>query len=100
LKYKIEILKGTNAQGASGAVSVVWKTLYNTMADVEYNTGNKGEQNNETFSSQSIKIKIRHKAGIDETLRVKMEGRVYKIAFVNPLVFRRVLQLSLELVNE
>lgn len=100
LKYAVLFEQKTIVRDDYGSEQEAWTSFLNIKADVEYQGGTKSENGNELFSSQQLKIKVRYYEGTTETMRVTLMNKHYRIVFINPLVFRKVLQLTIELMNE
>ena len=100
LRNKIQILGKTVEKDAYGSEKETWSILNIVRADVRYKSGGKQVSDNEIFNSQSIEINIRYIPGLNETMRVSLNDRLYKIVFIDEPEYRRALRINVERISE
>jgi phage head-tail adaptor, putative, SPP1 family len=100
LKQIIEIQAKTIIKDEYGADVETYLPFLTTRCDVRYKTGTKQLSEMEIFNDQTLEFNIRYRSGIDETMRIKFNGRLYKIVFINEIEYRKSLQIVGERLQE
>lgn len=101
MKYRVTLIKKTVVSDTDfNSQKETWTPYRTVFAAIKYKSGTKQMTDSELFNSQAIEVNIRYIPGIDETWRIEFNGHKYKILFINETVFRAVLTLSVEKLQE
>ena len=81
------------------------KTVYvpyikNTRARVDWNNGNRTDVNNEIFYAYVVQFTVRAYHVIDDYMRIKWNGKYYRILNIIPDNHGQEIKIEAELVNE
>ena len=86
-----------NEYGANG---VIWNTKITTRANVQFQNGNRINENNEVVYTNLISFTIRIYHNVDEKDRIEWNGKSYKIISIEPNKAKQFLTIKTELINE
>nr|DAJ20154.1 MAG TPA: putative head tail adaptor [Siphoviridae sp. ctTYz13] len=86
-----------NEYGANG---VNWIDKITTRANVQFQSGNRINENNEVVFTNLISFTIRIYHNIDEKDRIEWNGKSYKIISIEPNKPKQFLTIKTELINE
>jgi SPP1 family predicted phage head-tail adaptor len=100
LKEQIQILQPIIQKTESGVNKTSWEPYYTTRASVQHNGGSRGTENNELFYSINKTFIVRHYVPVVEKMRIKYEGKNYKIISIIPNKYYNDKEINTELVNE
>ena len=84
LRFLITILQPTSVKSGLGSKDKTWTEFKLTKCDVKFKTGDKNVVDNQFTNGKSVDFIIRYNVQITDQMRVKYEGNVYKIIFINP----------------
>ena len=84
LRYPIDILQATKTKGLSGESVPVWSLFCSTKSNVLFKSGDKKISDNQFINGRVVDFTIRYNILITEQMRVKYEGNIYKVIFINP----------------
>ena len=87
-------------QNGYGANNVEWNNYITTKASINYNNGNRVNDNNEiTFAYQvSFIIRVYHQ--INERMRIIWQGQKYRILSIEKDKQKQKITIRTELINE
>lgn len=100
LKYSIEILKSTEVINEFGEREETWETAIETKADAISKSGTRINDVHELVPFYSVEFRIRKYHPVDENMRVKFGGRLYRILAVIPTTEKAMKTLICEVINE
>lgn len=84
-----------------GGTTDTWPTCtFETWGEIQYAGGDIILSNEEKFYSGTISLKVRYRAEIVETMRVKIADIWYRITYIEELGRKEGLRLSLTKINE
>jgi len=86
-----------NEYGANG---VIWKDKITTRANVQFQNGNRINENNEVVFTNLISFTIRIYHNVNEKDRIEWNGKSYKIISIEPNKQKQFLTIKTELINE
>ena len=86
LRYPIIILHGTGIKSGLGSKEITWSMFSQTKSNVIFKTGDKNIVDNQFTNGKNVDFVIRYNVQITDQMRVKYEGNIYKIIFINPNV--------------
>jgi hypothetical protein len=69
----------SNTKSSSGAIIKNKTLVISSRCQVLKNTGKNGVLNSEEFNSNLLEVKVRYNPIINETLKVLLRGKTYKI---------------------
>lgn len=81
-----------------GSQQVSWKEVITTRAQVIYTKGNRHSDELEVYYDHNPIFKVRHYHNINEYMRIKYEGKYYRLLSIQKDI--QVTTLITELVNE
>lgn len=100
LREKIEIYAPTVLNTEYGNTKTEYTLSYTTRASVQYDSGSRGNQNNEIFYSVTKTFIVRHYVPVSEPMRIKHEDKFYRIISIQPNKYYNDKEIITELVNE
>ena len=100
LKWFIELYKKDVVKNDYGEYSEQWLHYKDVRAYVFSKKGRQLTDNEEIFDTITIDIKVRNQTDIEEMDRIKYNGKMYQIDFIQPDDTRRWLYLKCERLNE
>jgi head-tail adaptor len=100
LKEKIEIYAPTVETTEYGNSRTVYSLHYTTRASVQYNSGTRTNQNDEIFYPVTKTFIVRHYVPVTEPMRIKHDGKTYRIISIEPNKYYNDKEIITELVNE
>lgn len=100
LKYSIEILKAKDSRDEFGASKTIWETHISTRADIYWEKGSRIRDIEEMVSSYAVQFRIRNYHQVDESMRVKYKGSLYRIEAIIPSDAKMMTTLMTEKINE
>ena len=83
-----------------GATSMEWVDYLQTRANIKFNSGNRVNQNNETFTSYTLTFTIRFYHKVNEQMRIIYQGKKYRILAINSNRTKQSTEIIGELINE
>jgi head-tail adaptor len=84
-----------------GGTTDTWPTAtITTFGEILYGGGSQTLSNEEKFYSGSIILRVRYRATIVETMRVKIDSDWYSINYIERLGRKEGLKIMLEKINE
>ena len=81
-KERINILRLVKTRTASGSIEETYILFKKLSADIGYKTSREQEINNQLTALNIIKIKIRYRTDLDETMVVELAGEKYDIRYI------------------
>lgn len=99
-RYKITIQSRVLSRDSFGSAVETFSDLHYLRASIKMLSGNKGIENAEIFSPQTIQFITYFRSGIDETCRILYNAKKYRIVSIAEIQFREGLQINGELINE
>lgn len=100
LDEKITILQLIHNRNDFGEVCDTYKPTHDTKAHVIDNSGNKVDQNHETFYTYTKQFQIRRYVKVEEFWRVLYRGKMWNILSISEDRIMNQKILTCELVNE
>lgn len=100
LREKIEIYEPTVTRTQYGNSKTSWSLHYTTRASVQYNSGFEKEENKEIVRTTVYTFIVRHYVPVNEKMRIKHEGKMYKIESIKPNKYYNDKEIVAELVNQ
>jgi SPP1 family predicted phage head-tail adaptor len=76
---KIEIKSQKLTKGTNGEESIAWDSFAFAWANVNYKGGREGFYARQVVATGDVVFKIRHIAGVKETMQIWYDGRKYDI---------------------
>lgn len=83
-----------------GGSSIEWRDIVNTRTQVNFNSGNRQNQNNEIITTYTITFTIRFYHKINEKMRIVWNGNKYRILSINRELYKQSITIITELINE
>ena len=83
-----------------GSEVEMWDELLTTRANVRWSSGNRSISNDEIVNVYSVDFTIRRYHDIDEVMRVRYEGKLYRILSIEDNRHDGTKKLRCELINE
>jgi len=84
MRHTIEIWSNTSSRNEYGELVNEWVKVKVAKAQVTKVSGNTQLQNSQAFASMSIKISVWDHHNITESNRIKWDGNMYSINFIEP----------------
>ena len=81
-KERIKILKRIKSRTASGSVKESYQLYKQLEAEISYKTSREKEINKQLTALNIIKIKIRFRTDLDETMIVELWNDLYDIRYI------------------
>lgn len=100
LKYLITIQEPITTRNEFGSQEVKWKDVVNTRAEVIYNRGNRQSDGLEVYYDYTPTFRIRYYHNINDYMRIKYEGKYYRILSVQKELLTQSVTIITELINE
>lgn len=100
LKEKIYVYKPTVTKTEFGGTKVDYDLVCSTRAGILWNSGNRENENNEIFFSQSKTFIIRRYIPITEQCRIKHGEKFYRVLSIEPNKKYNNLTVETTLINE
>jgi SPP1 family predicted phage head-tail adaptor len=100
LREKIEIYEPVVTRTQYGNSKTSWNLFYTTRASVQYNSGFEKEENKEIVRTTIYTFIVRHYVPVKETMRIKHDGKMYKIESIKPNKYYNDKEIVAELVNK
>ena len=101
--HRITFYSKTRVRDEYGAYVDTYASYLDTRGEIKYSGGNKLLQADEIFYSRNMELTIRYRDGLDETMRVTIDGDTdtyYEILYMEELGRRDGLRFSLNKINE
>lgn len=84
-----------------GHESVSYVDAFTTRAEIKYNSGNRGIQNQEVFYDTTLTFAVRFYCQVEDTMIIKYDGKLYRIISINPeKCYYNRKTIVAELINE
>lgn len=101
LNKKVELWRKTVSQSSSGAMTEDWKVLKELKSYTFRKSGRATVINDEAIDINKIRIQVRNQHDIREQDRIKYNGVMYEIYFLQPVdVVERFLMIHCTRLNE
>lgn len=100
LRYIITIEKPVTTRNDYGSQVVEWKEVTSTRASVSYPRGNRESDGIEVYYDYNPTFNIRYYHNIDNYMRIKYDGKYYRILSVQSNVYSQMVTIVTELINE
>lgn len=100
LRYTITIEKPVTTRNEYGSQEVKWETVCDTRAEVIYNRGYRDSDGIEVYYDYNPTFRIRYYHNLDDYMRIKYEGKYYRILSIQREVYSQTITLITELINE
>ena len=84
LRYIMVLQKRTETRPAMGAVQATYTDLAPVRCNVVVTTGTFKNSDSQFINSQVVDFTVRYNIEVNEEMRIKYEGRIYKILFISP----------------
>jgi SPP1 family predicted phage head-tail adaptor len=96
---RITIQRPVTTQDAVGQPVVGWQDVCTTWADARHLRGMETLKADQPTATVKASFRIRHRDGLDETMRVLFNGDAYNVLAVLPQGRREVIDLACERVG-
>ena len=83
-----------------GSQTETWIKYIKTKADVIWESGNRTNDNNETFYSWNMTFRIRYYHDVNEKMRIVWNNKRYRILSIMPDRIKQVKTIRTELIND
>ena len=100
LKFPILIQQLVNVKNGYGATDIEYADYLNTKCNIKNDGGNREIQNNEIFHSSTVTFYVRNYHIINETMRIIIKGKKYRIISICTDDFKMMTEIKSELINE
>lgn len=100
LRHKIEILIAATQKNDFGEVQEVYINFLTLKAEKKEISGNKTVDNQEIFSAKRVDFITHYRPSITDDMRVKFNGKQYRILFIQEIGYKEGLTLQTELIND
>lgn len=100
LKEKIEIWEPVTITTSYGDSQTEYQYLREVRANVRYDAGSRTTENDEIFYSVYRTFIVRYYTDVVETMRIKFQGKFYRILSIEPNKYYNDKVIHTELVNE
>ena len=100
--HRIKFFAKVITRDGYGASVDTWPTVtIETRGEIRYTGGGYGLSNEEKFYSKNVELIVRYRAGIEETMRVQIDGTVdfWGITYIEELGRKEGLRLNIEKLN-
>lgn len=96
----IELYNPTYQDTGYGHKDEVYNLFYTTRANIKYNTGSRTNDNDEIFYAVNQTFTVRYYVPVTEIMRIKHDGKFYRIISIEPSKELNQKTIITELVNE
>ena len=96
---RITIQRPVTTQDAVGQPLVQWENVCSTWADARHLRGMETLRADQPAATIKASFRIRHRDGLDSTMRVLFQGNPYNVLAVLPQGRREVIDLACERVG-
>ena len=100
LRYSMILQEKIETRPAMGAIKATYVDLAPCKCNVIVKTGTTKDSDSQLMNSQVIEFTIRYNVVVDEEMRIKYNGRIYKILFINPEVTKGSTTIMAEYLNK
>jgi len=100
--HRIEFYARVSTRDKYASSSDTWPTVtILTRGEIRYTGGSKTLSSEEKFYSKSMELTVRYRAGITETMRIKIDGGsdFYGISYIEEIGRKEAIRLTLEKIN-
>jgi phage head-tail adaptor, putative, SPP1 family len=99
LRYWIDILSPQTVKDEFGAEQETFVLFTNLRAEKKEISGNYMLDNKEIFHSNRVDWTIYYRKNLTDKMRVKFDGKEYRILYIREIPFRQGMILETELIN-
>lgn len=99
LRWKLEIIQPVLVKDEYGAENTTWQVLTTLRAGKKEISGTKLIDAQEYFNTNRIDWMIHFRRNINESMRVRINNKEYRILYIRELGYREGLVLETELIN-
>ena len=97
----IGIEKNVNTRDKFGSSNFTWQTAYDGVrAEVTSTNGYRSTSEDEIFFAHQVTFHIRYLSNVDERMRIKWDGKYYRILSIDYTRNRKEIKINTELINE
>lgn len=103
LYHRVHFYPKVTVRDSYGASSDTWSgCTIETRGEIRYIGGNKTLNSDERFYYKSMELTIHYRDEIDETYRLKLDGKDdwYEIVYIEEIGRRQGLKLTIEKINQ
>lgn len=100
LRHIITIEEPIITSNDYGSQDVEWKEIINTRAEVIFNKGQRDSEGTEVYYDYNTTFKIRYYHNINDYMRIKYDGKYYRILSIQKEFYTQSVTIITELVNE
>lgn len=100
LKYSIKIQNPVTVKDSFGANSIKWEDVISTRAMIEYNSGNRQNDNNEIITQYTVTFTIWKHHKVNEYMRILYKEQLYRILYIIRDSYNQSIKIITELINE
>lgn len=100
LRYDITIQRPRIVQNGFGANNIEWEDIIHTKADVTFDQGSRGYENDELVFVYPKVFTVRYYHQVDEEDRILWNNKKWRILSLEPDLKKQSLTIRTELINE